>query len=146
MIRHFEKVQFVIESRLAAETSLVVAEPVAFTHQIAQSPGRFTIVGFFITDGVNEPPVDRLTQPAEIHSGTIPGEVTDLIEEIPRGGDLARGQDPLPRTDTRVMILKDLLDMTLSGISGLGEVFFMDFNGVEYGQIPNRKGFRSFPA
>jgi len=143
MIRHFEKVQFLIEDALVSETSIEISEQVAFTVQIGQSPGRFTIVGFHITSGENDPPVDTATQPGEIHSGTVPGEKTAVIPAIPRGGDLARRQDPAARTTNQAVDLRSDLESALSGISGLGEVFYLEYNGVKYGQIPNRKGFRS---
>jgi len=145
MIRHLEKIQYIAELSLEGISSLVLAEPIAFTHQFAQAPARLTIVGFFVTSGENVPPVDRPTQPAEIHSGTIPGEKTAAIFDIPRGGDLARGQDPTVVTDARVSTLRSTIESALSTISGVVEVFYMDLNGVKYGQIPNRKGFRSFP-
>jgi len=146
MIRHMEKIQHLAELSLEDIAALRIEGPIQFTHQIGNAPARLSIAGWLTSTGPNVPPVDRTTQPGEIHSGTIPGEKTALIEEIPRGGDLARGQDPTTATDSRAAAIKDAIETALVDISGIEEVFFLDVNGVKYGQIPNRKGFRSFPS
>lgn len=146
MIRDVEKIQHLAELFLDDVSELNIEGPILYTHQIGQAPARLTITGWFITTGENVPPVDRDAQPGEIHSGTVPGEKTSLIERIPRGGSLSYGQDPTDITDTRVSTLKTLIEDALDEIPGFDKIIYIDFNGVEYGQIPNRKGFRSFPS
>lgn len=151
LIRDLEKIADFSEEALI-DIGLTLAQPVAFTPQFAQVPARITIVGFDsgeatepFTNVVNASPVEQSTQPGIIHSGTIPGEKTAVMTPRALGGDLSKGQDPTDVVDARVAELRSDIETALAAVNGVDKMIFMDYNGVKYGYMPNKKGFRSFP-
>lgn len=121
-----------------------IATPIAFTPQFQQAPARLTIVGFVettensgTTEENNNPPVTPTAK--IIHSGTVDGEKTSV--QTPIQGNQGWGDNPTAANQTNVMNLKADLEAASSGI----EIFYINYNGVRYGTLPNKKGFFSFP-
>ena len=133
-----------------AETALLdatfnIATPVAWTPQMGQAPARLTVVGFageedLLGGTTGDPAVDAPVNPGVeiIHSGTVDGEQTEV--KTPPQGTQTWGDTPSDTNQSYVVTLKSALETT-TGLT----VTYLELNGVKYGQIPNRKGFFSFP-
>lgn len=153
-IRDLQKIADTAEDLLIAD-DFNIATPLAYTPQIGQAPARLTIVGFLEADAAtypNTPPTTAASRPGIIHSGTVVGEKTSVMYGY-HGGDLSQGQEPTAQVETLVAALKADIETSLSGATMSSAypdftftVFFMDFNGVKFGSLPNKKAFRSFPS
>lgn len=144
VFRDLEKGSIVIETALL-DAGFNIATPVAFTIQMAQTPARYTIVGFasevdLLGGTTGDPVVDPGVEPNTqiTHSGTIDGEKTSLM--TPPQGHQTWGDTPTDTNRNYAFTLKSALESAVSGL----RIFYLDINGVKYGQIPNRKGFFSF--
>lgn len=133
-MRDGQKIASFIETDLKA-SGFNIAEPVAFTNQIGQNPARVTIIGFWPIDRTVSPNTSPTTAVHLIHSGTDPGEKTAVMSASV-GGSTSWGQDVLDRVDDEALVLKKALETS----SDLLDVYFMDYNGVKYGN-----GHRSWP-
>lgn len=147
------KAQAVEDALLAADFHIAV--PVAFTPTFRQAPARLTIVGFY--DNAMNPSAPTF-YPAEplipkrgiIHSGTVEGEKTARMH--PPNGTQTWGDNPTATNMAITKALKIDLDAAIAGITVNGvaktwtcTIFYMDVASVKYGQLPNKKGFFSFP-
>jgi len=144
--RDLEKGSIIVEDALL-DAGFNIATPIAFTLQMAQAPARFTIVGFaseadLLGTAAGDPTVDGGLKPETwlIHSGTIDGEKTEVKQ--PPQGNQSWGDDPTDTNRAYVATLKSALEAAAPGLN----IFYMEVNGVKYGQIPNRHGFQSFPS
>lgn len=141
--RSLERLALKVEDELM-DAGFNIATPVAWTPQFGNAPARLTIVGFVsradsatLTTDDNVPP---LTPGVEIiHSGTVDGEFTDVM--TPVNGTQTWGDEPTSVNRSRVSALKSAIEVASTGI----DIIYIDYNGVKYGQLPNKKGFRSFP-
>lgn len=116
-----------------------IAVPVAFTPTFRQAPARATIVGFW-PDSTN-PVAEPVTPTAKIiHSGTVEGEKTASM--TPPKGTQTWGDLPTAQNKAQTLALKVALEAAVSGI----DIFYMDVDGVKYGQLPNKKGFFTLPS
>lgn len=122
-----------------------IATPVAWTPQFQNAPARLTIVGFVekadqgsfeSTAPDNRPPV--VPEVKIIHSGTVDGEKTSVMTPIQ--GTQSWGDTPTAQNMADVADLKSALEAASPGI----EVMYIQYQGVRYGQLPNKKGFFSF--
>lgn len=136
---NMEKIATFVEEDLR-NAGFNIAQPVAFTPQVGQSPARVTIYGFIDVDRAVSPNVNATTYPHLIHSGTDPGQPTSVVSG-PTGGSTSWGQDTIRRVDQEAAWLKNALT---SASEWLSDIFFIDYNGVKYGAEFKRR-FRSFP-
>lgn len=144
--RDLEKGSIRIEDALL-DAGFNIATPVAFTFQMAQIPARYTIVGYaseadLLGTAAGDPVVDPGLEPDSklIHSGTIDGEKTAVTE--PFQGNQGWGDDPTDTNRSYALTLKSAMESAVPNL----RIFYMEINGVKYGQIPNRHGFQSFPS
>lgn len=141
--RDTERLALKVERELV-DAGFNIATPVAWTPQFQNAPARLTIVGFVsradstsLTTDDNQNP---MTPGVEIiHSGTIDGEKTAKM--TPVNGTQTWGDPPTSVNRSRVSALKSAIEAASTGI----DIIYIDYNGVKYGQLPNKKGFRSFP-
>jgi hypothetical protein len=139
-MRDLEKIANFIETDIDETEAFTLAHPVAFTPQVGRSPARVTIYGFLDIDRAVSPNAPPTSFPHIIHSGTDPGQPTRVVAG-PTGGSVSWGQDVKDRIDREVYWLKTTLE---NSSDWLGEIFFIEYNGVKYGSEYKRK-FRSFP-
>ena len=137
MWRDLEKKAQMVEEDLQ-DAGFNLALPVAFSPQFQQVPARLTIYGFIANTNENVAPITPSA--TVIHSGTIEGEKTAIL--TPPQGDQNRDDKPTATTLTSVAELKNALELASPGL----DIFYLSFNGVRFGQQPNRKGFLSFPT
>jgi len=135
IIRDLETKAHKIEDALF-DAGFNIARPVAFTIRIGQQPARFTIVGFVSSSDANKPPVTPTA--TIIHSGSIQGEKTAVM--TPVQGTQEWGDEPTLKNRQDAVDLKTNLEAVVVGMT----VFYVEYNGVKYGQKPNRNGFHSF--
>jgi hypothetical protein len=146
-----EKKAQAIEDALLVTAGLHIATPVATTPTFRQAPARVTIVGFYDNDSN---PTELGFNPAEplvpkhrvIHSGTVEGEKTSILQ--PPNGTQTWGDVPTALNMAQTKALKSLIETAVSTIpnkSWAFNIFYMDVASVKYGQLPNKKGFFSFP-
>lgn len=124
-----------------------IAVPVAYTPTFRQAPARLTIVGFWPGTSPAEPldPTHSV-----IHSGTVEGEKTSIM--LPPNGTQTWGDNPSALNMAQTKALKAALEASFATILVNGvaktwscDIFYMDVDSVKYGQLPNKKGFFSFP-
>lgn len=140
-----KKAQAVEDALLNA--SFRIAVPVAFTPTFRQAPARLTIVGFWPATSVAEPLTPKITI---IHSGSVEGEKTSVM--TPPNGTQTWGDNPTAANMAATKALKTALEAAFATITVNAvpktwscEIFYMDVDSVKYGQLPNKKGFFSFP-
>lgn len=135
------------------ETALVsagfkLAIPVAFTPNFRQAPSRVTIVGFDAVSTATTPNVTPVTPTHSIiHSGTVEGEKTSKLHSVQ--GDQNYGDNPTAANQAAVKLLKSSIEAAVASITPTApsfKVFYIEYNGVKYGQLPPKKGFFSFPT
>jgi hypothetical protein len=114
-----------------------VAAPVLFVPQVGQAPARLTIVGFVASSDSTRPPVVPTAK--IIHSGSTDAEKTSVM--TPVQGTQGWGDLPTTKNQNDVADLKVALETASPGI----DIFYISYNGVKYGQLPNLKGFMGFP-
>lgn len=139
-----------IEDAIEAHTVLNIATPVAFTPTFRQAPARVTIVGFY-DDTTNpsapEAPVAEPLVPKRsvIHSGTVEGEKTSVVHAI--NGTQTWGDKPTAQNMAQTKTIKAAIEAAVGTIAPAFDftIFYMDVGSVKYGQLPNKKGFFSFP-
>lgn len=147
--RHREYWHDMEKKAQAIETALLdagfhIAVPVAFTPTFRQAPARVTIVGFYDNDANPTEGDFEVAEPltpthSVIHSGTVEGEKTSIMQ--PPNGTQTWGDQPTATNQAQTKALKAAIEAAVSGI----DIFYMDVNSVKYGQLPNKKGFFSFP-
>lgn len=137
-----KKAQAVEDALLSA--GFTIATPVAFTPTFRQAPARLTIVGFWPdTSPVLEPLIPLCSV---IHSGTVEGEQTAVLH--PPNGTQTWGDLPTAQNMAQTKALKAEIETIVSAIpfkTWAFNIFYMDVASVKYGQLPNKKGFFSFP-
>lgn len=144
------KAQAVEDALLAA--GLKIATPVAYTPTFRQAPARLTIVGFWNEfaeePSAGEPLVAEPLIPKRgiIHSGTVEGEKTSRMH--PPNGTQTWGDNPTTQNMLITKHIKAAIETAVAAIPIMNwnfNIFYMDVDSVKYGQLPNKKGFFSFP-
>lgn len=131
-----EKKARVIQDALV-DAGFNIAIPVAFTPTFRQAPARVTIVGFWSDSTLVVEPLNPINQ--IIHSGTVEGEKTAVMRPI--NGTQTWSDPPSAENQAQTKALKAAVEAAVPGI----DIFYMDVASVKYGQLPNKKGFFSFP-
>lgn len=144
-----KKAQAIEDALLNADFN--IATPVAYTPSFRQAPARVTIVGFY--DNSMNPsnptfvPAEPLVPTATIiHSGTVEGEKTERM--VPINGTQTWGDNPTAMNMAITKALKADIEAVVAAIplkTWAFNIFYMDVASVKYGQLPNKKGFFSFP-
>lgn len=141
-----------IEDALLGTAGLHIASPVAATPSFRQAPARVTIVGFYANDSnPTENPGFTVIEPlvntsSVISSGTVEGEKTFVNQSI--NGTQTWGDAPTAQNMAQTKALKSLIETAVGTIpfkTWAFNIFYMDVASVKYGQLPNKKGFFSFP-
>lgn len=135
-VRDLQKLASFIETDIIDNIDEInLAEPVAFTPQYGNNPGRVTVIGFMAVDSDQYPNESPTTQARIIHSGTIMGQKTQVVSG-PTGGSTSWGQDIKEAVRTQVKFLKNTIESAVDGIN----IYFIEYNGVKFGN-----GHMSFP-
>lgn len=138
-----EKKAQAIETAILTDVNLRVAVPVAFTPNFRRAPSRVTITGFYLD---SSSPVAPPVTPTHslIHSGTVEGEKTSVLHSVQ--GIQTYGDNPTTQNMNQTKAIRAALvaDCLAAGITL--DVFYMDVEGVKYGQLPPKKGFFTFPT
>jgi hypothetical protein len=152
-VHDLEKKAQMIETALV-KAGFNLAIPVAFTPNFRQSPSRVTIVGFdkVSTEAGGSFPLDPNVPPVTpthsiIHSGTVEGEKTSVLKSVQ--GIQTYGDNPTAANQLSVKALKSAIEAAVATITPTPpsfKIFYIDYNGVKYGQLPPKKGFFSFPT
>lgn len=141
-----KKAQMVETALIAAGFKLAV--PVAFTPNFRRSPTRVTIVGFDAAASSTTPNVTPVTPTASvIHSGTVEGEKTSVLHSVQ--GHQTYGDIPTAANRAAVKALKLAIEAAVATITPTPpafSIFYIEYNGVKYGQLPPKKGFFTFPT
>lgn len=137
----------------AIETALLnagfkLAVPVAFTHNFRRAPTRVTLIGFDPVASSTTPNVAPVIPThSVIHSGTVDGEKTSILH--PAQGNQTYGDNPTTANQNAVKALKAAIEAAVATITPTPpafSIFYIEYNGVKYGQLPPKKGFFSFPT
>lgn len=146
-IHDLEKKAQQIETALVA-AGFNLAIPVAFTPNFRQAPSRVTIVGFDPVSTTTTPNTTPVTPThSVIHSGTVEGEKTSVLTSVQ--GNQTYGDNPTAANQAAAGALKDAMEAAVATITPTPPsftIFYMDYNGVKYGQLPPKKGFFSFSS
>ncbi len=145
-IHDMEKIAQAIETALL-NANFNIAVPVAFTPNFRRAPSRVTIVGFDPVSSATTPNTAPVTPThSVIHSGTVDGEKTSVLHSVQ--GIQTYGDIPSTANRNAVKALKTAIEAVVATITPTPPsftIFYIDYNGVKYGQLPPKKGFFSFP-
>jgi hypothetical protein len=141
-----KKAQMIETALLGAGFNLAI--PVAFTPNFRQAPSRVTIVGFDPVSSATTPNTTPVIPThSVIHSGTVEGEKTSVLHSVQ--GIQTYADNPTAANQAAVKTLKAAIEAAVATITPTPpafKIFYMEYNGVKYGQLPPKKGFFTFPT
>lgn len=146
-VHDMEKIAQAIETALL-NANFKIAVPVAFTPNFRRAPSRVTIVGFDPVSTLTTPNTTPVTPTHSIiHSGTVEGEKTSKLHSVQ--GIQTYGDNPTAANMAAVKALKAAIEVAVATITPTPpafKIFYIEYNGVKYGQLPPKKGFFTFPT